>query len=259
MYRMYVDEVGTDSVTNLSKDRHRFLSLSGTVISFEHVSSHLEPSLNWIKNNVIRHDPDEPSVFHRTDILGRKGIFQCLNEASKCDLFDRSIIRLVESTEFTLITAMVDKLGLIKNATWLNKHPYHLAMELLVEKFAQFLERHSGLGDIMPERRGSPKDDRLQEAFEIVKRDGTFYVSPSRIASRIRSSKLKFRWKWENVAGLQLCDLIAHPSHMLIRTRMHHDVRLGSFSTRLSDILVRSKYDRSATGKIQGYGIKYIP
>ena len=114
-------------------------------------------------------------------------------------------------------------------------------MEVLVEKYAQFLERKDAIGDIMPEGRKGPKDARLQSVYETVRKDGTFYVNKDRICARIPSVHLKFRYKPDNIAGLQLCDLLAHPSHMIIRERLGHSVEIGAFSARIKTLLMQDK------------------
>lgn len=132
-------------------------------------------------------------------------------------------------------------------------------MDIMVEKFVQFLERKDAIGDIMPESRDA-KDKKLQAAYAIVRNEGTDYVNPQRIASVLRGGNLKFRSKPENVAGLQLCDLIAHPSHIYARSIMQHPVAVGPFANRIVEILTRQKYDRSPwNGRIGGYGIKCLP
>jgi hypothetical protein len=111
----------------------------------------------------------------------------------------------------------------------------------------------------MPESR-QDKDALLQLAYDGVRKTGTDFLGKDRIASAIRSSHLKFRRKADNIAGLQLCDLLAHPSHMYTRSLMGHDVALGAFASQVSALLVSAKYDRSPwNGKIIGYGIKHLP
>lgn len=256
MFRLYVDEVGTASLTHVEKDKHRYLSLTGLAIDLSHVGSCLEPNMNWIKINIFKHDPDDPVIFHRTDILGRKGPFHILSDPVTCQKFDCCILRLSKSTNFTAITALIDKQALLKKTSWRNKEPYFYLMEILVEKYAQFLERKKSVGDIMPEARGNSMDQGLQVAFSEIKRKGTYFVDKNRIESVIRSNKLKFRTKKDNIAGLQLCDLFAHPSHMYVREYLKHNVNIGLFGRKMSDILVSDKYDRSSSGRILGYGIK---
>jgi hypothetical protein len=43
LYRLYVDEVGTDAITHLDKDKHRYLSLTGVAMDLEHAARKLEP------------------------------------------------------------------------------------------------------------------------------------------------------------------------------------------------------------------------
>lgn len=256
MYRLYVDEVGTASLTHLEKDKHRYLSLTGLAIDLKHVSSSLEPNMNWIKVNVFEHDPDSPIIFHRTDILGRKGPFGILSNLEKCKKFDEAIIRLVIATDFTAITAFIDKQAIIKKNKLEKEGAVFLSYGNSSREVCSIPRAKSDIGDIMPEARGNQLDQNLQEAFCEVKRNGTYYVSKSRLASHIRADNLKFRTKKDNIAGLQLCDLLAHPSHMYVRETLRHQVCIGQFSRRISNILIEKKYDRSPSGKIKGYGIK---
>jgi len=259
MYRLYVDEVGTDDLTHLEQDNHRFLSLTGLAMQVPHARDQLKPKFDWIKTTIFNHDPDEPLIFHRSDIVQRKRAFGVLNDDTKRDLFDRSIIRSMEGTDYRVISALIDKLGMMRQPRWENQHPYHYLMEILVEKYTQFLERHKAIGDIMPEGRKGKKDAALQAAFEKVMAEGTYYVSASRMNAAIPFKDLKFRYKPQNVAGLQLCDLLAHPSHMLMRGKMNHDVELGDFCQKVGTILWDQKYDRGSNGSILGYGMKWLP
>ena len=260
MYRLYIDEVGTDDMTNLDDDNHRYLSLTGVAMKVDHARDHLAPACDWIKANVFDHDPDDPVIFHRNDILGKRKKFYRLRDPEKLALFDKAIMRVFTSTEYTVISALVDKKALAAKDEWRNQHPYHFLMEIIVEKYVQFLERQQARGDIMPEGRKGKKDSALQKAFLEVCGSGTFYVNKSRISERLTTTKtLKFRYKKDNVAGQQLCDLLAHPSHMYIRKRQNHDVELGIFAKAVVSVLEGDKYDRSSFGNISGYGIKYFP
>lgn len=148
---------------------------------------------------------------------------------------------------------------MLRQKDWTNKNPYHYLMEILVEKYTQLLERENTIGDILVEARQDKQNKALEESYKSVKKNGTYFVSASRMQSQIRATKLKFRSKKDNIAGLQLCDLIAHPSHIYVRKMMGHDVELGPFAKQIVEILNDQKYDRSSTGKIKGYGIKHYP
>ncbi len=225
-----------------------------------HARDALKPKLDWIKAEIFKHDPDEPLILHRTDIVQRKRQFGVLNDDDKRALFDKAILRIIRGSEYRVITALIDKRGMVNQPHWDNKHPYHYLMEILVEKYAQFLERQHQTGDIMPEGRKKPKDGQLQSAYEKVRANGTFYVSASRIQAAIPYPNLKFRFKPDNISGLQLCDLLAHPSHILTRVKMHHNnVQMGGFCELVADELWAHKYDRGNNGSVIGYGMKWLP
>ncbi|MCK0120106.1 DUF3800 domain-containing protein [Loktanella sp. F6476L] len=263
MYRLYLDEVGTDDLSHLENDNHRFLSLSGVIVELAHVEGFLNPAIRQLKHSVFEFDPDDVVHLHRSDIVKRKSVFGQLNDNKKRELFDGLVLNLVQNTEFRLITVVIDKLEMTRQHHWEQKHPYHYLMEIMVEKFVQFLERVDDIGDIMPEARQGKKDRKLQEVFSDAKQNGTRFLNGERgverIHSRIRGSQLKFRTKKDNISGLQLCDLVAHPSHMYIRSQKRHDVRLGAFAESILPVLIDVKYDRSAWGRVDGYGTKYCP
>jgi len=259
MYRLYLDEVGTDDLGHTHIDNHRYLSLTGVAIEIDHARDFLSPKFDRIKARIFDHDPDDPIHFHRSDIVQRKKQFWKLNDEKVRELFDRLMFHTFENCQFSVITALIDKHEMMQKSYWQQNHPYHFAMSIIVEKYTQFLERKSDIGDIMPEGRKGKKDKQLQLEFNRVRNEGTSYVNAERIQQRIPGSKLKIRYKRDNIAGLQLCDLIAHPSHMNIREMREHDVALGKYARRVSNLLQQSKYDRSNWGKVNGYGIKYFP
>ena len=212
-----------------------------------------------IKRDIFKHDPDHPVILHRKEIINKKGVFGVLRDPAICQIFDDRLIQFLTDTDYAVITAVIDKKAMMAKEYWSQKHPYHYLMEILVEKYTQWLERKSSTGDIMPEMRRGKKDQALQRAFFTVRTFGTYFVKPDRIAARLPAKHLKFRSKAENITGLQICDLIAHPSHIHVRALQKHPVTLGPFGARVVPILTATKYDRSYWGRISGYGIKYLP
>lgn len=261
MYRLYVDEVGTDSLKNTDTDKDRFLSLTGVAMKVDHARDYLGPAIEKLKFDLFPRDPDDPPlVLHRKDIMGGKGCYERLRIDQKLrDDFNARIMSIYRDAEYHVITALIDKKWMASQRHWGRTHPYHYLLEILVEKYTQFLERKRSIGDIMPESRQG-KDLLLQREYDRIRSSGTQYVSAERIASMLRGGKLKFRTKVHNIAGLQLCDLLAHPSHIYVRDRMGHTVSLGPFAKEVCEILVKSKYDRAGwTGQIKGYGYKHLP
>lgn len=246
-------------MSHADDERHRYLSLSGVAMDQDYARDHATPGINTLKA-ILKHDPDQRVILHRKDIMNKGGVFKCLGDAAICEAFDAGIVKFLDETDYALITVVIDKQRMLQQEHWQEKHPYHYLMKILVEKYAQWLERKKGTGDIMPEMRRGRKDRELQRAFASVRIWGSDYVNAKRITTAIPSKTLKFRAKEDNITGLQICDLVAHPSHMDVRQEYKHPVVLGPFAQKIIPILRAKKYDRSRwNGSIVGYGVKYLP
>ena len=87
MFRLYLDEVGNDDLSHASLDEHRYLSLTGVAIRHDHVRDQATPNLDRIKREIFSHDPDDPIILHRKDIINRRGPFGCLNDPGPGDAY----------------------------------------------------------------------------------------------------------------------------------------------------------------------------
>lgn len=256
---MYLDEVGAEDLGAIEREEHRYLSLTGLIVSLDQVRDFLVPAMDELKRSCFSYDPDSILCLHRYDIVHKRGIFHQLTDPSVQDRFNEQVLSMLAAGDYTVITVLVDKLEMTRQRHWKNQHPYHYLMEIIVEKFTLFLEACGATGDIMPEARQGKKDKALQDAFAEVRMNGTRYVPPELIRNRLRAESLKFRTKKDNIAGLQLCDLIAHPSHMDVRHQYGHDISLGPFARSVLKILHDKKYNRSKSGEVRGFGMKYLP
>jgi hypothetical protein len=111
----------------------------------------------------------------------------------------------------------------------------------------------------MAESRGGKGDMKLKESFHRIWENGTERLPPDQIQMRLTSSQLKVKPKIANVAGLQLADLIAHPSFIATVAR-HEDRPLPeTFGGQIALILETDKYQRRPDGRIEGWGRKWLP
>ncbi|MCX5675541.1 MAG: DUF3800 domain-containing protein, partial [Planctomycetota bacterium] len=130
---------------------------------------------------------------------------------------------------------------------------------VLLERFVRRLESLGYEGDVMAESRGGKEDKRLKDSFARLVREGTDYVGAEKLADRLTSSQLKVKPKANNIAGLQLADLIAHPSFRATLARHNQEALAPTFGGEIAAILERSKYHRSPQGRIEGWGRKWLP
>ncbi len=112
----------------------------------------------------------------------------------------------------------------------------------------------------MVESRGGREDEKLKDSYRGLHKNGTDNIPAERWQERLSSCELKVKPKSANIAGLQLADLIAHPScrEILLDYKLIADDR-DIFGDKICTVLRDSKYLRSRTGQIQDYGKKLLP
>jgi hypothetical protein len=62
-----------------------------------------------------------------------------------------------------------------------------------------------------------------------------------------------------NLIGLQIADLLAHPASIYAKAMRAKKKMPFSFGTEIAKILHEQKFYRSKSGKIDGYGLKWLP
>ena len=94
--------------------------------------------------------------------------------------------------------------------TWKHSAPLslssHFAASLCVMTLCP-----DGQGQIsaIVERRGKREDKNLMNYYQHLLDKGTYWVTAERMKSRMTC--LDFKWKSEDISGLQIADLIAYP------------------------------------------------
>lgn len=243
-YRMYIDEVGNSDVESSENPNHRFLSLTGVIIELSHVEKVIHPELENIKKRFFRSHPDDPIIFHRKEMLNGKPPFESLIDSSMREQFDSVLLRLLRKWEYIVITVTLDKKQHKDTYTVWRFDPYHYCLSILLERFLFFLQRANAVGDIMAESRGGKEDRRLKNSFRGLWEKGTDYVEPGTFQKYFTSKELKIKPKTANITGLQLADILAHPSRSEI---LHERNLLGrslpDFGKKIVEIL-QDKYDR---------------
>ena len=207
-YRLYVDEVGNPSLKRPHIPENRFLSLTGVIADLDYVQSNIYPDMESLKVKYFGSHPDEPVVLHRIDMVAANEPFQSLADPGTRTAFDADLIALLRHWDYHVVTVCLDKTAMSANVS----DAYGHCFTLLLEGFNAFLE-HSGFpGDVMVESRGAKEDQSLKGLFRHLTENGTDNVARDRLQRSLTSRELKVRPRIANVSGLQIADLIAHPS-----------------------------------------------
>jgi len=257
-YRIYIDEVGNNDLGSSDSPNHRYLSLTGLIFELDYVKNVVSPKTEKLKTKYFNYHPDEPLILHRKELVNKKYPFNSLNDPLLEQEFNQEFLNLITELNYVIISVLIDKKEhKIKYSTW-KYDPYHYCMEILIERFFFFLENHSALGDVMIESRGGKEDIRLKKSFAYIFETGTNFIEADRLQKRFTSKELKVKQKQLNIAGLQLADLLAHPSRrFMFRNYGIDEGKKFVFGDKIIDVLTKKYY----TGKmgIEGYGIKLLP
>jgi hypothetical protein len=259
-YRMYIDEVGNSDLDSSHDPRHRYLSLTGIIMELEHVREIVFPGLEQLKRDYFDGHPDDPIVLHRKELLNKKPPFHALRDPQIRDKFDAKLLKLLQDYEYTVITLVIDKLAHKQQYQVWRYDAYHYCLMILLERYVRWLDGHNARSDVLAESRGGKEDRRLKKSFARLHTEGTDYVAADTFHNRLTSGQLKVKPKSSNIAGLQIADLIAHPS--FVATRERHEWQEGppdNFGGKIAAILENSKYYRSPQGIISGWGRKWLP
>lgn len=240
---MYVDEVGNPDLESSDNPNHRYLSLTGVVCDLAHVDECIHPEIESLKKKHFRPHPDEPVIFHRKEMLGATGDFSELKDPAVRAAFDAELLMLLQKWSFTIITVCIDKKAHRDAYTVWRFDPYHYCLAVLLERYVLFLRRINSTGDVMAESRGGKEDLRLKDSFEGIWKNGTEFIPADIFQKHLTSRQLKVKPKSANVSGLQLADLLAHPSRMEILVD-HNIIKrdVPDFGRKIIAIL-KDKYD----------------
>lgn len=253
-HRLYIDEVGNHALNNTKDVNARFLSLTGVLVSLNHVRDVLFPEMEKMKGDHFNSHPDNPLVLHRKELVNKNAPFEILRDEAVCAAFDADFLAALERWSYKVFSVCLDKQAHIARYGAMVHHPYHYCLEVIVEKCVKCLNNTGHTADVMIEARGKAQDRELAAAFSDIFKRGTRFVSAAEVQKALTSGEIKFRDKKANIAGLQLADLIAHPSRNQILNENGVDIKIAPFA---SEIIKRidEKYDGYKGSK---FGKKFI-
>ncbi len=118
-----------------------------------------------------------------------------------------------------------------------------------------FFDQNEANGDVIAESRGGHEDRKLKDSFSGLWKSGTEYLSPERFHEVFTSKQLKVKPKANNISGLQLADIIAHPSRTeVLKENGKRSDALAPFAKKIAAILKGKYYQQE--GKV--FGKKFI-
>ncbi len=256
-FRLYIDESGTHNYSQSEDLKSRYLGLTGIFVDFESNEKVLQPRLLKLKK-MLSDDPDYLPIFHREDIVAKRGHFKKLNDPLVEIEFNKELISLIRDLKFTICAIVLDKKSHLNVYQQSALHPYHYCLTVLLERYTHFLETR-GRGDVLAESRGEKEDNSLKEVYQDFYTQGTHFRSPTYVQKFLTSREIKIRKKTDFTGGLEFADLLELATKLDV---LHTFGVLKSLNDNFAKIIINSIQDKYYKGgfynKIDGYGKKLI-
>ncbi len=242
-YFLFLDESGDHGLSNID-DNFPIFVLSGILINETDYTT-LEQTMLQIKQQFWS---DKKVIFHSRDIRKCEKEFVVLFDEDIKREFYEKVNNLISTSNYEIVSSAIDKAKYIKRYGRLSDDVYEIALSFIVERSVFSLDAKNETNkklNIVIERRGKKEDKKLSEHFQTLCARGTGYVIPARL--EMYEINISFKFKSDDIAGLQLADLIAYPiaRHVLDPNRAN-----PAFDTFVSKFYSRR-------GKI--YGLKVFP
>jgi hypothetical protein len=134
-------------------------------------------------------------------------------------------------------------------------HPYHYCMAAMLDRYSGWLNLKNAMGDVMAESRGKEEDIQLMQAYRRVYESGTLMFDRLHHQRALTSKEIKIRKKSENIAGLQLADLLAHPVKQACLIERGLVADPGEVFGRRIYLAANPKFNlQEFSGQVSGYG-----
>ena len=223
-YRLYVDESGDHYYSDTDDPERRYLCLLGCIFDLEYYEKEFQPKFE-----------------------------------EKEKAFNKELLEIFRESKYGIISVVIDKK--FHHKRWGNNaaHPYHYCLLALVQRFVGFLNRYNAKSDVLAESRGTQEDLQLKSEFTHLYETGTPHVSSLVFQRCLSSRQIKLRKKYQNIAGLQVSDLLAHPCKQdVLLDYGKIDSYYGKFGKKILEI-AKTKYNKWALfNKVDGYGRVFI-
>lgn len=256
---MYIDEVGNPDLGASKNPNHRYLNLTAVILELSYVRDVVFPKIESLKRSFFQSHPDDPVILHRKELVNKRTPFESLRDQATEQAFNENLLGLLRDFDYVVMAVTIDKLEHKEKYQMWRFDPYHYCLSMLIERYTRWLSRRNAAGDVMAESRGGKEDRRLKKSFSLLFESGTAYMNPSDFNQTLTSCQLKVKPKQNNIAGLQIADLIAHPVYKTMIARRENKPDPTTFGSQIFEIIERTKFDRSPSGRIDGWGMKWLP
>ena len=240
---LFIDESGDHNLLVIDSHYPVFV-LGGVIMEEDYAKGAFTDDLNEFKLRMLG---STEIVLHTADIVRNRKGFEQMKDDNFRNHFNYELNALIRRANFHILAVTINKLEHKANYGLAALDPYILALEVLIERFCEDVGSVDKGGDIVVEKRNKELDRNISLAWQNIKIRGTRFTKAEVVNKRIND--LHLCSKSENIAGLQLADLIVSPigRHILGKP--------GKKDWRI----VESKFGRDKNGQVKDFGLVCLP
>lgn len=238
MLLLYLDESG-DHSPFCGDGQYPVFVLGGVVVAGIEDDRALSEELSMLKVGLFG---DDEVVLHAADITRNRGRFATMKDPAFRGAFYERLNRFMESGRFQVIACAIRKDEGGPSPIHGSADLYLRALGILVGLFREEVRRSGSVqsGRIVAERRGSHLDRQLEYAWRSLNSDGMGCIGVADPCV-----ELELRSKAENLAGLQLADLVVGPiARYVIGKPVRKDFEV-----------IQGKFMKNEHGQFLGHGL----
>lgn len=240
---LFLDESG-DHNLSIIDHQHPIFVLGGVIANKDYALTEMTDKLNRFKNELFN---TTDIILHTADFTRQRNGFEQMKEKSFCSKFYEKLNQLISELDITNLTCAIKKHHMMEKYGLDALDPYHLSLNVLVERFCFMICNESPKGEIIAESRDTTLDRPLDLAWHNLKVSGTKYMQAVDINKKI--DQLKIKTKEDRLAGLEIADAIVTPIARNI---------LGKHS-RIDIEMLKRKMRKNSRGDVTGYGLVVLP
>lgn len=240
---LFLDESGDHNLGKIDPQYPLFV-LGGVIVDKGYAEGVLTEAFREFKQRLFGR---EDLILHTADITRNRNGFERLKDREFRERFYAELNSLLRSLGFKVVACAIRKEDHLVRYGVAALDPYVLSLDIPAERFCMEVGNIENGGVIVAECRDATLDRQLEIAWLNLKIQGTRFMQAKAIDHRI--SALNLRPKSQNLAGLQLADLVVSPIGRYV---------LGK-PTKEDFRIVESKFRRNHAGEYEGYGLVVLP
>jgi hypothetical protein len=240
---LFLDESGDHNLSVIDQQYPLFV-LGGIIVDKNYAESILEEKLRQFKMNLFGNDQ---IILHTADISRNKNGFEQLKDKFFREKFYEKLNELMASLEYKVVACAIKKEIHLTQYGIAALDPYILSLDILLERFCFEVGNVQDGGMVIAEKRNPTLDHELDLAWLNLKIKGTHYLQAKEIEKRV--SAVITRPKTDNIAGLQLADLVVSPiGRFVLKKKIKEDFKI-----------IESKFRKNHLGEYIGMGLVVLP